>query len=304
MQTCDARPAPRLRAGQAGKMLVPLLSVVALLAIGVAAVAIVLKFKEQEKRIAKEQELQQAQSHIEVLQRQVNDIQQAKAKIEEELSRARKELVQSAEELKQAVAKQTELTKSLDDREKEIGRITKDLEQTRNEAKTVAAKLSQLQTERDGLKQQIAALEKTKSDLQAAGGESEPTVELGKVKVTNEGTATPSVSAAGSRPTAPSSASSGAAAKGKPASSATATASTSSSSDGQVVVVNREYDFIVMNLGKNQGLSVGQEFQVVRNNEVLGKVKVEKVYDELSAAAILPESKKDSIREGDLVRAL
>ena len=76
------------------------------------------------------------------------------------------------------------------------------------------------------------------------------------------------------------------------------------SADGQVVVVNREYDFIVMNLGKNHGLSVGQEFQIVRGAEVLGKVKVEKVYDELSAATILPESQKDRIREGDTVKAL
>lgn len=90
----------------------------------------------------------------------------------------------------------------------------------------------------------------------------------------------------------------GASASSKPSAGA------SSASDGQVVVVNREYDFIVMNLGKNQGLIVGQEFQVMRNREVLGRVKVEKVYDELSAAAILPNSKKDSIREGDSVRAL
>jgi hypothetical protein len=37
---------------------------------------------------------------------------------------------------------------------------------------------------------------------------------------------------------------------------------------------------------------------------VLGRVKVEKIYDELSAAAILPDSRKDTIREGDAVRAL
>jgi hypothetical protein len=37
---------------------------------------------------------------------------------------------------------------------------------------------------------------------------------------------------------------------------------------------------------------------------VLGRVKVEKVYDELSAAAILPESQKNNIREGDAVKAL
>ncbi len=74
--------------------------------------------------------------------------------------------------------------------------------------------------------------------------------------------------------------------------------------EGQVIVVNREYDFIVMNLGKNNGLEIGQQFQIVRGEEVLGWVKVEKVYDELAAAAILPQSKKEQIREGDVVKAL
>ncbi|MDP3722832.1 MAG: hypothetical protein Q8R91_04970, partial [Candidatus Omnitrophota bacterium] len=104
----------------------------------------------------------------------------------------------------------------------------------------------------------------------------EPTVELDKVRVTSEGE--------GAGPTA-------AAAPG-------------GSENGQIIVVNRDYDFVVMNLGKNQGLSIGQEFQIVRGEVVLGKVKVEKVYEELSAAAILPESDKSSIREGDAVKAL
>ena len=73
---------------------------------------------------------------------------------------------------------------------------------------------------------------------------------------------------------------------------------------GQVIVVNREYDFIVVNLGSNQGLTLGQEFHIVRGDQVLGRVKVEKLYDELSAAAILPNSDKDAIREGDAVRPI
>jgi hypothetical protein len=115
-----------------------------------------------------------------------------------------------------------------------------------------------------------------------------PSVELEKVLVTGDSPTSPAAS---------SSSSSG---------GAVVPVSTTSTSptEGQIVVVNREYDFIVMNLGKNQGLSVGQEFQIIRGSEVLGKVKVEKIYDELSAAAILPESKKSSIREGDLVRPL
>ncbi|MBI4598351.1 MAG: hypothetical protein HY737_08140 [Candidatus Omnitrophica bacterium] len=297
MQILRAQP----RRAQQGKMLVPLLSVVAILAIGVAAVAIVLKFDEQNKRLAKERELAAAQSQVADLRRQINDVQQAKAKVDQELSQTRQDLAASDDQLKQAVAKQTELAKSLENRDKEIGRITKDLEQSRNEAKTVSAKLNQLQTERDGLRQRIAELEKAKTDLQASSGEGgEPTVELGKVKVNGEAPVAMSIASAsapvGRTIATPSGV--GASASSKPSAGA------SSASDGQVVVVNREYDFIVMNLGKNQGLIVGQEFQVMRNREVLGRVKVEKVYDELSAAAILPNSKKDSIREGDSVRAL
>ena len=108
-----------------------------------------------------------------------------------------------------------------------------------------------------------------------------PTVELEKVTVTNEQ-----------------------AAAGGAALPVSASGSGQTGTEGQIVVVNREYDFIVMNLGRHHGLSVGQEFAVVRGGDVLGKVKVEKVYDELSAAAILPESKKEAIREGDLVRPL
>ena len=68
--------------------------------------------------------------------------------------------------------------------------------------------------------------------------------------------------------------------------------------------MNREYDFIVMDLGRNHGVSIGQECKISRGDEVLGTVKVEKVYDELSAAAILPNSKKDRIREHDAVTPL
>jgi hypothetical protein len=135
------------------------------------------------------------------------------------------------------------------------------------------------------VRRQLADLERAKQQLETKVMElsqqpPQPTVELEKVLVTNAPPTTP-----GGGVVWPVSASAGL-------------------GDGQVIVVNREYDFIVMNLGKNHGLSIGQEFQIVRGSEVLGRVKVEKVYDELSAAAILPESKKSTIKEGDTVRPL
>ena len=270
------------RARQAGKMLVPLLGILAFLAMAVAAVAIVLQMQEREKRITKEQELRLALAENDDLKGRLEDIQQAKAKVEDDLARLRKEYAESQEKLVQAVQAKETLSRSIEDREKEIGRLTKDLEDARAKQKEVAAQLSELQTERDAVKRHLADLEQAKGELESKVMELSqgPAVELDKVLVTGD-------QAQGAR---------------SPAVGAVTTVS--AGPQGQVMVVNREYDFIVMNLGKNHGLSVGQEFQIVRGNEVLGKVKVEKVYDELSAAAILPESHKDSMREGDTVRAL
>ena len=79
----------------AGKMLVPLLGVLTVLAIGVAGVAIVLRMDEQQKRIAKEQELEQVLREKDELQSQFQELQQTKSRVEGELSRARQDLAQS-----------------------------------------------------------------------------------------------------------------------------------------------------------------------------------------------------------------
>lgn len=271
------------RSSRSGKMLVPLLGVLAVMATGVAAVAIVLKIQESDKLRMKARELEMARTENADLKGQLEDIQRIKSRIEQELVSARKELAASRDELAQTVKAQETLTRSIEDREQEITRLTNELQQAQQQSLDVSGQLATLQGERDGMRQQLADVEQAKGDLEAKIMElsGQPSVQLGKVLVTEV------PASAGDSGVMPIS-----------------IASPSLQSDGQVVVVNREYDFIVMNMGKNHGLTVGQEFQVTRGGEVLGKVKVEKVYDELSAAAILPESKKNSIREGDLVKAL
>ena len=281
---------------EAGKMLVPLLGVLAVIAMAVAAAATYVLLQERDKRQAKERELQLALAENDDLKARLEDAQQSKTKIEDELTRIRKDLAQSKEELTKAVEAQETLSRSIEDREQEVGRLKKDLDQAHNESTQITGRLSELQAERETMKQQLVDLERAKGELESKVMElsERPTVELEKVTVTNGQTPGAGPSAGVAQPTGGGVA--------LPV-SAVSTASISAR-EGQVVVINREYDFIVMNLGKNHGLSVGQEFQVVRGNEVLGKVKVEKVYDELSAAAILPESKKNTMHEGDTVKAL
>ena len=270
-----------LRRSQAGKMLTPLLSILAALAMGVAAFAIYLVIQKGEQLQVVQRNLQLAESENNDLKSRVESVQQAKARLEENLAGVQGELSHSKEEMANSLKAQETLTRSVEDREREIARLTKDLDQAKSESSKVSSQIGKLQSERDEAKRQLAELERAKNDLEARlMAADQPTVELDRVLVSGGASGTES----GGGMVMP--------------------VSTTPSSDGQVVVINREYDFVVMNLGKNHGVAVGQEFQIARGNEVLGRVKVEKVYDELSAAAILPDSKKSSIREGDTVRAL
>lgn len=268
------------RIARQGKIAVLLLGLLTVLSVVVAGVAITLQRRERDVRLAKERELLLVKSENEDLDQQLREVRTAKQQIEGELAKIKDQLAKAAQELEtERQAKET-LAKSVDERQREIDRLGKDLEQNRSERTSMSEQLAQLKKEQETLHTQLAELEQAKVDLESKVLEfssAHPTVELDKVVVTGTGAQAASTSAAGDQAAAV---------------------------QGQVVVVNREYDFIVMNLGKNHGLAIGQEFQIVRGDQVLGRVKVEKVYDELSAAAILPESKKDEIREGDTVKAI
>ena len=75
-------------------------------------------------------------------------------------------------------------------------------------------------------------------------------------------------------------------------------------SEGQVLVVNKEFDFVVINLGENDGLKIGSKLQVLKDEQVLGTVEVEKIYGNMSAATIMPDAQKDKIKEGCTVRPI
>ncbi|MFC1807826.1 hypothetical protein ACFL0T_05610 [Candidatus Omnitrophota bacterium] len=71
--------------------------------------------------------------------------------------------------------------------------------------------------------------------------------------------------------------------------------------EGEVLTVNREFGFIVISLGKNAGVQEGMVFDVSRDNENLGKVKVETVRENISAAALTSDTIMSRMRPGDIV---
>ena len=72
---------------------------------------------------------------------------------------------------------------------------------------------------------------------------------------------------------------------------------------GKVLVINREFHFVVIDLGRKNGVNLGDEFVVYRHAQEVGKVQVEKVYDGMSTAAILSGSEEFEIDEGSIIKS-
>lgn len=264
---------------QRGKITVMVLGLVAGLSVVVAGTGIMLQMRERDLRMAKERELLLVKSQNQDLEQQLREAKQARGEVEEQLSRVRLDFEKMAKQVDEERQAKATLAKSVDERQREIDRLGKDLEQVRSERATMAEQLAQVKTQQDAAQKQLEELQQAKTQLETKvlelSNASTPTVELDKVVVS-----------------------------GAPPQPGLQQAQPASAVQGQVLVINREYDFVVVNLGKNQGLGVGQELQIIRGQDVLGRAKIEKLYDELSAAAILPGAKKDMIREGDVVRLI
>jgi hypothetical protein len=71
--------------------------------------------------------------------------------------------------------------------------------------------------------------------------------------------------------------------------------------DGIVVNVGEKDDLIEISIGKDDGILIGHELDVYRDDAYLGKVKVVKTSPERAVAEIIPGFKKGTIRKGDRV---
>ena len=288
-------PSAAVRIRQPGRMIVPLLGVLTALLIAVSGAVSYLLVQTRDTLQTKERELLLVNAERDDLKGQLAQTLEAKAKLDNDLSRVRKELTSAQEQLTTLSQERETLSRTTEDQQRRIEELSREMERLSTERQGFATQLEQLTTERSTMQRQLTELEAAKGQLEAKLLETSdrPTVELDKVVVSGSGAAVATADLPTVLPTG-----------GGTSSSAGTTNPGPVALSGQVVVINRDYDFIVMNLGRNHGLAIGQEFKIVRGSDELGRVKVEKVYDELSAAALLPDSKKESIKEGDTIVAL
>ncbi len=73
---------------------------------------------------------------------------------------------------------------------------------------------------------------------------------------------------------------------------------------GKITMVNKEYAFVVVNLGSQHNIKVGDVLSVYRNDEFIGKVQIERAEEKMSAAAVLPDWQNVEFKENDIVKTI
>lgn len=71
--------------------------------------------------------------------------------------------------------------------------------------------------------------------------------------------------------------------------------------EGNVLVVNRDFGFIVTDMGRADDIIPGDIVTVYREGSFIGEAQIEKVYETMAAATITREEKPGSIKVGDNV---
>jgi len=187
--------------------------------------------------------------------------------------------VQKERDAKQQALTQIDQLKSDLENQKEM-RVTleKKITQAQDEVKKAQSQVKELEAQKNELEQKLKSIgDKSQGEQSKSTG-----VELGKIVVGPETNA--QVAATQTGQISPQ--------ENKPA---------AAELSGKILVINKDYNFAVINLGSKDGVKIGDVFSVYHKNKYIGDVKVEKVHDSMSAAGFTSSDVKNKFSEGDKV---
>lgn len=244
--------------------------------------------------------LQKEQVKSSLLQKDLEDIKAKQIKAESNLEEASKMVA--------------DLDNQVTENKALIEALNKELEQEKAQKEEAFLQIAQLKTEIDNqsklrsdlenkvtqaestvkkMQEQLSAFDSKKTELEAKIKELEEKskgVELGKIIVNPEPVvleAAPPVESVSNKST--------------PNKKEKTKKKASSGLEGKVLVVNKDYNFVVINLGSKDGVGVGNVFSLYHGNKLIGEGKVEKIHDSMAAVGFVPAEMKEKISEGDKV---
>jgi len=255
--------------------------VLILFSLSLAGVGFYLYQKEHAASLTLKQELGAIQEKEKILQAKLdeskNTVSTLEAKAQDSLAQISALNSQLEEEKNRNTVKTAEieqLTAELEGQKESQAALGKKIEQAEKDAETMHAQLKELESKKTELDTKIKDLEGQLKSPQSQGkqqGQAEG-VELGKI-VVNPETAIEKEKAKAPGP----------------------------GLEGKVLVVNKDYNFAVINVGNKDAVEVGDIFSVYNGSKNIGMIKVDRVHDSMSAASFISSELKDKVKEGDKV---
>jgi len=264
-----------------------ILVVLVFFALALAGGAYYLLQKERGKTLTLQTELNDVKTKQKIVEAKLEDSKKVISGMEQKIIDAqvqidtlKRQLEQEKVDKQQAVSKASQLQAELDKQKELRSELEKKYSDAQEDTAKIQIQLNDLNIKKAALESKIKDLETKSEQLEQRQPQGQG-VDLGTVVV---GGGTPGAAAAPVGTTAP-----------------IGTQKKAAGPEGKVLVVNREYNFAVINLGNKDGISVGDIFKVYRGTKELGEIKIEKIHDSMSAGTFLSPQIKDKINEGDRV---
>ena len=233
------------------------------------------------------------------LQGRIVELENLQRATEGKLEESKKTAAQLEQKLQESNTQIDSLTSELEQEKSahkqtadELEQIKADLKQQKSLRNDLESKLNQAENNSRQINEQLKIIQQQKVELEekvrSVGGEVAG-IELGTIVVNNEGIVT-----------------TGKSAKIKPKAVKEKINLVDSQSaqeqvlEGKIIVVNKEFNFAVINLGSKNNIKLGDEFSIIRDGNSIGSLKVEKVHESISAAGFDPEL-KELIKENDKI---
>jgi Skp family chaperone for outer membrane proteins len=251
--------------GKASGVIFVLIILVLLL---LAATGFYLYNQEHIKNINLEERIEELNAKYKIGEAKLLEAQKVLASLEEKLKESDNRIAELRGELEEERAAKESVFSDLE-------QINSDLEEQKELRSKLELELEKATNELRLTQDRLVSLESEKRDLEAEAIDKDVSgVELGKIVVKDD----IAVKAEDQK-----------------------VSSSSPQLEGKILVLNKEYDFAVINLGSRDGVALGQLFSIYRGENYLGDIKVEKLHDSMAAAGFLVEGVKNKVREGDRV---
>ncbi|MEK6733050.1 MAG: hypothetical protein AABY55_05425 [Candidatus Omnitrophota bacterium] len=250
--------------------LVLILLIVASVASAVfAVIGFMGKEREYMKRLVVEDKLAATLKDKRNLEKELEASKSAKEQAEAKIAKIEDKVKEISTQLSEFKQKSESAGVELNAKKIELAKLKVDLENEKKEKLNISKKLDSLQADYDRIKREAARLTNEKIDLENKVGElqdKQQSVNLDKI-VVNTSEAEPKAAAL----------------------------------QGKILVVNKEYGFIVNDIGQDKSVQKGAKFDVMDGSRFLGQVEIDKVYDTMSSATVLPGGKINDMKKGNTI---